>query len=64
MHSIFWVLVLVPPCLAFLVWQALRYNPRVGFPSIPFQLGKYDFWIVLTIIYVATFAAALIEHKI
>lgn len=64
MHFIIWVLVLVPPCVAFVAWQAISYSPRVGFPSIPFRLGKYGFWIVLAIIYVATFATALIEHKI
>jgi hypothetical protein len=63
MHSIVWLL-LVPPFLAFLAWQVLRYSPKVGFPSIPFRFGKYGFWILLTLTYVAMSATALIEHKI
>jgi hypothetical protein len=64
MHSIIWVLLLAGPCVAFVASLAIRYSPRVGFPSIPFRLGKYGFWIVLAIVYVAMFATALIEHKI
>ncbi len=64
MHSTIWLLFLVPPCFAFVVWQVVRNSPRVGFPSLPFALGKYGFWTVLTITYVSMFVVALVEHKI
>jgi hypothetical protein len=63
-HFTIWILLLAPPCFAFLVWQMLISSPKVGFPSIPFRFGKYGFWIVLTVTYVAVFATAFIEHKI
>jgi hypothetical protein len=36
----------------------------LDFPRQPVPLGKYGFWITLTIIYIAMFTTALIEHKI
>jgi len=63
-HSTIWILLLVPLCFSFLAWQILISSPRVGFPSISFRLGRYSFWMVLTVTYVAVFATALIEHKI
>ena len=50
-HSL--ALFLFPPCLAFMVWPIVRYSPTVGFPSIPFKLGKHGFWTVLIITYVS-----------
>lgn len=64
MHSIIWLLLVVPPCFAFIVSQVIRYSPRVGFPSIPFSLGKHGFLTVLTITYVSLFVVALVQHKI
>lgn len=63
-HSTVWLLILVPPSLAYFVWEVLRSSPKVGFPSIPFRLGKHGFWIVLALTYVAVFAAALMTHRI
>ena len=62
MHSTVWLFLLVPPCFACVVWQAVRYSPRVGFPSIPSGLGKYGFWTVLAITYVSMFVVALLGH--
>jgi hypothetical protein len=58
MHSILWVLVLLPPCAALIVWL----KPRTA--SGPKKVPTYTFWIVLAIMYVAVFAAALFEHKL
>ena len=63
MHSTIWLL-LAPPCFAFIVSQIIRYSPRVGFPSIPFSLGKHSFLTVLTITYVSMFVVALAQHRI
>ena len=63
-HSTIWLLLFIPPCFAFVVWQIVRSSPRVGFPSIPFGLGRHGFWTVLTITYVSMFVVALIEHKL
>jgi hypothetical protein len=64
MHSTIWILLLAPLCFSFLAWQILISGPRVGFPSIQFRLGKYGFWILLTISYVTMFSVAMIERKI
>jgi hypothetical protein len=64
MYSTILILVLAPPVLAFVLWQVLRYGPKVGFPSIPFRLGKNGYWKMLTLSYVAMFAAALVSHRI
>jgi hypothetical protein len=64
MHSPGWVLcILLPPCIAFVVWQSVRFT-EVGFPWQGVRLGKHGFWVILTVIYIAIFATALIEHKI
>ena len=64
MHSSILFLLFVPPGFALLVWQIVRHSPRVGFPSIPFGLGKHGFWTVLTITYLSMLLVALVEHKI
>jgi len=74
MHSIIWVLILVPPCLAFVIWQYGGVGAKTrdmtvtsGFKVDLWQsmrLGKYGFWIILAIIYTVTLATALVEHKI
>jgi hypothetical protein len=64
MHSIVWIIILVPPCVAFVLWQGIKNRSRIGFPWQPIRLGKYSFWITLTIIYIAMLSAALIEHKL
>jgi hypothetical protein len=66
MHSFIWVLVFGPPCLAFLIWQGIGKGSRTG-DAAPWQkvsLGRFGYWIILTIIYTAAFATALVEHKI
>jgi hypothetical protein len=66
MHSVIWVLVLAPPCVAFLIWQGIGKGSRTG-DVVPWQrvrLGKSGFWITLTICYTAIFAAALVLHKL
>lgn len=63
MHSLAWILLLAPICVAFLLWRLVRFT-EVGFPWQGVRLGKYGFWIILTVIYLAVFASALIEHKI
>jgi len=30
MHSMIWVLILAPPCLAFLIWQGIGIGSRTG----------------------------------
>ncbi|MFZ0339974.1 MAG: hypothetical protein WAL45_18240 [Terracidiphilus sp.] len=58
MRSILWVLVLLPPCVTLIVWL----KPRTAFG--PKKVPGYTFWIVLAIMYVVVFAAALLEHKL
>ena len=66
MHSIVWVLILAPPCLALILWQGFDIGSRTG-NELPWQrvrMGKYGFWIVSTIFYAVMFAAAAFEHKL
>jgi hypothetical protein len=66
MHPIMWILILVPPVLAFVLWQGVGLGSRTG-NIVPWQqvrLGKYGYWIILTIAYIATFAAALGLHQL
>ena len=66
MRSIMWILILLPPVLAFVIWQGIGLGSRTG-NTVPWQrvrLGKYGFWVTLAIVYIATFAAALGLHKI
>jgi len=62
-----WILVLLlPPCLAALIWLYMGVGAGKG-DALPWQhvrLGRYGFWIVLGIIYTATFTAAFVEHKL
>jgi len=68
MHSIVWVLVLGPPCLAMLTWLVTRgwtfvvmrgrSTPRIT------KWQRYDIWIILAILYIVMFAAALIKQKL
>jgi hypothetical protein len=66
MHPVIWLIILGPPCLAFVLWQYIGVGARTG-DILPWQkvrLGKYGFWIMLAITYTATLATALVEHKI
>jgi hypothetical protein len=64
MHSLGWVLALaIPPFIALIVWRLVRFT-EVGFPWQGVRLGKYGFWIIVTVIYSAILASALVEHKI
>jgi hypothetical protein len=68
MASIIWVLLLGPPCLAALIWLLTRGwtllmmrgrpTPRIA------MWQRYDFWIILAILYIVMFAAALVRHKL
>jgi hypothetical protein len=58
MHSIPWVLILLPPCVALIVWL----KPRTA--RGPQKVPAYTFWIVLAIAYVAVFASALVQHTL
>ena len=58
MHSILWVLILLPPCVAPILWL----KPRTA--SAPKRVPTYTFWIVLAITYVVIFATALVQHKL
>ncbi|HJY07704.1 MAG TPA: hypothetical protein VJ323_15410 [Bryobacteraceae bacterium] len=68
MHSIIWLLLFAPPCLALLTWLMTRGRKfmMMGNRSTPRIAAwqKYDFWIILAILYVVMFAAAAIEHKL
>ena len=62
------VLIFGPPCIAVLTWAMTRgwtammmrgrSTPRI----VLWQ--KYDFWIILTILYIVMFTVALIERKL
>jgi hypothetical protein len=66
MHPMIWFLIFAPPCLAFLIWQGIEKGFRTGntVPWARVRLGKFGFWMTLAILYVATFAAALVLHKL
>lgn len=80
MHPMTWLIILGPPCLAFVIWRygGVGWNGGRGAKAKDVvvgggfkvdvwqsvQLGKYGFWIVLAIAYTVTIAAALVEHKI
>jgi hypothetical protein len=61
-----WVFILVPLFVAFLIWQGVGIGSRTGniLPWQSVRLGKYGFWIILAILYIVTFSAALVEHKL
>jgi hypothetical protein len=68
MRPITWTLLVGPPCVSLLTWLLTRgwtsmmmrgrTTPRI----VMWQ--KYDFWIILAILYVTMFTAALVEHKL
>ena len=68
MHSIVWLFLIAPPCLAALTWLMTRgwtsmmmrgrSTPRIALWQ------QYDCWIIVIILYVVMFTAALIEHKL
>jgi hypothetical protein len=65
MHPMIWALILVPPCVAIVIWQGVGIGSRTG-NIVPWQhvrFGKHGFWITLAILYIVTFSAALVEHK-
>jgi hypothetical protein len=60
MHAMIWILVLLPLCAAFALWQSVGRVYKAG-DTVPWQsvpLGKHSFWLILTICYVAAFSAA------
>ncbi len=68
MRQIVWVLLIGPPTLAILTWLMTR-----GWISMLMQnrsrpwvksWQKYDFWIILGILYVVMFSAAMLDHKL
>ena len=68
MRQIFWVLLIGPPVLAVLTWLSTRgwISMMMGGRSTPRIIlwRKYDFWIILGILYLAMFTAAFVEHKL
>jgi hypothetical protein len=68
MHSILWLLLFAPPCLALVTWLMTRGWKVIvmGNRSTPRITAwqKYDFWIILLILYVVMFTAAVIEGKL
>jgi hypothetical protein len=68
MHSILWLLLFAPPCLALVTWLMTRGWKVIvmGNRSTPRITAwqKYDFWIILLILYVVMFAAAVIDGKL
>jgi hypothetical protein len=66
MHPMILALILVPPCVAIVIWQGVGIGSRAG-NIVPWQhvrFGKYGFWTTLAILYIVTFSAALVEHKL
>jgi hypothetical protein len=66
MNSIIWLFILAPLCLALVLWQYVGIGARKR-DILPWQyvrLGKYGFWVILAILYIVTFTAALVEHKL
>jgi len=68
MRSIVWILLLGPPILAAMTWLLTR-----GWTSMMMRgrttsriatWQKYDFWIILAILYLVMFTAALVKHKL
>ncbi len=74
MRPIVWLIILGPPCLAFVIWRYGGVRGRAGDITVKggfkvdlwqsVQLGKYGFWIILALTYIVTLATALVEHKI
>jgi hypothetical protein len=68
MRQVYWVLLLGPPILGTLGWAmtCARTSAIMGGRTTPRILAwqKYDFWIILALMYVVMFAAAFIEHKL
>ena len=68
MSQLFWVLLIGPPALATITWLMSRgwisamMNGRSTSNITLWK--KYDFWIILAILYVVMFADALLEHKL
>jgi len=68
MRQIVWVLLLGPPTLAVLAWvmtrrwvsMMMRNRPRAWVRA----WQKYDFWIILCILYAVMFSAAVLDHKL
>ena len=68
MRQIYWVLLLGPPCLATLAWFMTRgwIATMMQGRSTPVVAlwKKYDFWIILGILYAVMFVAAIAEQKL
>jgi hypothetical protein len=68
MREIYWVLLIGPPTLGILCWfmtrgwitmtMGNRTTPRIDW------WRKYDLWIILGIMYVVMFGAAVLQHKL
>jgi hypothetical protein len=64
MHPMIWFLILAPPCLAFAVWHVVGNKDfRAGIQP-GWRPFKHGFWVVLGLLYVAMFAAAVVLHKL
>ena len=68
MRTIFWVLLIAPPCLAALTWLMTRGGAAAMMRGRPrpwlVLWQKYDFWIILAILYIVMLTDAVIEHKL
>jgi hypothetical protein len=73
MHKLIWFLILIPPFVAYCLWQGLASetrNPRTGSESgfgmtgQRVRFGSHGYWILLAICYAACFGVALAMHKI
>ena len=68
MSQITEVLLFGPPCLAVVTWAFARGWSRAmqgGQISERFQRWeRYDFWVILAIMYLVMFGTAIAEHKL
>ena len=68
MREIYWVLLIGPPSLATLGWFLTRgwiamVTQGRSTPLI-IRWKKYDFWIILSMLYIVMLIAAIAEHKL
>jgi hypothetical protein len=73
MYKLVLLLILLPPCLAYWLWQGVGYKERntgvssntsFGMNGQRVRLGRHGYWILLAICYAASFGLALALHKI
>ena len=67
-HSILWLLIFAPPVLAVITWLMTRgwtKSMMQGRSTLRINAWqKYDFRIILAILYIVMFTTAIIEHKL